>query len=47
MIRVLIIDDHEIVRRGLKEVLAEAFPELQAGEAEHSQMAMELLMKQE
>jgi two-component system invasion response regulator UvrY len=47
MTRVLIVDDHAIVRRGLKELLAEAFPTLQAGEAENSQTAAELLMKQE
>ena len=31
--RVLIIDDHEIVRRGLKEVFADEFPGLNASEA--------------
>jgi two-component system, NarL family, invasion response regulator UvrY len=45
--RVLIVDDHQIVRHGLKELFAEAFPQLQAGEAENSQTAWELLMKQE
>jgi DNA-binding NarL/FixJ family response regulator len=44
---VLIVDDHQIVRHGLKEVFADAFPELQVGEAENSQTALELLMKQE
>jgi two-component system invasion response regulator UvrY len=33
MARVLIVDDHELLRRGLKEVLAEAFPEIEFGEA--------------
>jgi len=47
MIRLLIVDDHEIVRRGLKEIFANSFPELIVGEAETSQTALELLMKQE
>ena len=45
--RVLIVDDHPIVRRGLKEAFADAFPEVQAGEAENSQTALELFLKQE
>jgi two-component system invasion response regulator UvrY len=47
MIRLLIVDDHEIVRRGIKEIFANSFPELIVGEAETSQSALELLMKQE
>lgn len=47
MMRVLIVDDHQIVRHGLNEVLADAFPALETGEAENSQSALELLMKQE
>jgi DNA-binding NarL/FixJ family response regulator len=43
MLRVLIVDDHEIVRRGLKEVLADEFPELKVGEAGNSQGALELV----
>jgi len=46
MLRVLIIDDHEIVRRGLKEVLADEFPELKVGEASNSQGALELVTTQ-
>lgn len=42
--RVLIIDDHEIVRRGIKEVLADEFTELEMGEAENSRAALELVM---
>jgi two-component system invasion response regulator UvrY len=41
MTRVLIVDDHEIVRRGLKEVFADEFPALEVGEAENSQVALE------
>jgi len=46
MLRVLIVDDHEIVRRGLKEVLADEFPELKVGEASNSQGALELVTTQ-
>ncbi len=31
--RILIVDDHEIVRRGLRQLLAEAWPEAEIGEA--------------
>jgi two-component system, NarL family, invasion response regulator UvrY len=47
MMRVLIVDDYEIARRGLKHIFADAFPQLQVGEAKNSQTAMEQLMKQE
>ena len=47
MIRVLIIDDHEIVRRGLKEVFADEFSGLETGEAEDSRAALELVTTQE
>ena len=47
MIRVLIVDDFEVVRRGLKEIFADEFPELEVGEAGTSQAALELVMKQE
>jgi two-component system, NarL family, invasion response regulator UvrY len=47
MIRMLIVDDHQIVRHGLKEVFAEAFPELEVDEAENSRTAFELLIKKE
>ena len=43
MIRLLIIDDHAIVRRGLKEVFTDAFAELESGEAENSPAALELV----
>jgi DNA-binding NarL/FixJ family response regulator len=33
MTRILIADDHELVRRGLRQTLAEAFPQLLVGEA--------------
>lgn len=47
MIRVLIVDDHEILRRGLKEVLADGFPDLEVGEAASSAAALEQLVSQE
>jgi len=47
MIRVLIVEDIEIARRGIREILADAFPELKVGEAGHSQAALELVMAQE
>jgi DNA-binding NarL/FixJ family response regulator len=47
MIQVLIVDDHQIVRRGLKEIFTDAFADLIIGQAENSQTALELLMKQE
>src|SRR5258707_8600144 len=47
MIRALIVDDHEIVRRGLKEVFGDEFPELETGEAENSRVALERIMTQE
>src|SRR5258707_2050127 len=47
MIRALIVDDHEIVRRGLKEVFGDEFPELETGEAENSRVALELITTQE
>ena len=47
MIRALIVDDHEIVRRGLKEVFGDEFPELETGEAENSRAALELITTQE
>src|SRR2546423_10192333 len=47
MIRALIVDDHEIVRRGLKEVLEDEFSELETGEAENSRAALELIMAQD
>ena len=47
MLRVLIVEDHEIMRRGLKEVFADAFPDLYVGEAENSRSALAWLMTQE
>lgn len=37
MTRVLIADDHEIVRRGLKDLLGDEYPRLKVGEARNAQ----------
>ena len=47
MIRVLIVDDHAIMRRGLKEVLADQFSDLFVGEAENSRTTLELIHSRE
>jgi len=47
MLRVLTVDDHRIVRRGLQKLFADAFPELQIVEADNSQTAFELINKHE
>ncbi|WP_461785468.1 response regulator [Prosthecobacter sp.] len=43
----MIVDDHETVRRGLKEIFADAFPKMEAGEATHSREALELILTQD
>ncbi len=43
--KALIVDDHKIVRRGLKEVLGEEFPGLETGEAGNQAEAMEQAWK--
>jgi DNA-binding NarL/FixJ family response regulator len=43
MIRVLIVDDHAIVRRGLREIFDDEFSELKVGEADNSRAALELI----
>ena len=47
MRRLLIVDDHGLVRRGLKEVFADEFPGLEVGEAENSPEALELVAAKE
>jgi two-component system, NarL family, invasion response regulator UvrY len=44
--RILIADDHEVVRRGLKGILTDAFPKSKIGEARTSQEAVEAVHKQ-
>ncbi len=41
MTRILIADDHEMVRRGLRHILADAFADLAVGEAADARQALE------
>jgi DNA-binding NarL/FixJ family response regulator len=45
--RALIIDDHRVVRRGLKEALAEAFSDLEVSEASNQAEALQHLWNRE
>jgi DNA-binding NarL/FixJ family response regulator len=45
MTQVLIVDDHELVRRGLRGLLAEAFPDLDLGEAVNAAEALDMTHK--
>ena len=47
MIRVLIVDDHSILRRGLRELLSDEFPDAKFGEASHAVQALEQFQKKE
>ncbi|MBC8165437.1 MAG: response regulator transcription factor [Bryobacteraceae bacterium] len=42
-VRILIVDDHYVVRHGLKTILSEAYPNAVFGEASSAQMALELV----
>jgi len=44
--RILIADDHAVVRQGLKQILAEAFKRASFGEAADSQQALERVWKE-
>jgi two-component system invasion response regulator UvrY len=46
MTRILIADDHELVRRGLTTLLREAFPDVQIGEAQDARQALATAEKQ-
>ena len=43
MIHILLVDDHAILRQGLKQILAEEFKELVFGDAGDAAQAMEQL----
>jgi len=43
--KILIIDDHEVVRRGLRQILSDAFPQAVFGEAATSQEALDKAAK--
>jgi two-component system invasion response regulator UvrY len=45
MIRILIVDDHAIVRRGLRELLSDQFQGAAFGEAPDARQALEQLRK--
>jgi DNA-binding NarL/FixJ family response regulator len=47
MIKVLIADDHAIVRRGLKEILLDQYPSAQIGEAGDAETLIAEVMNQE
>src|SRR5580693_9294069 len=47
MIRVLIVDDHAILRRGLRELISDEFSDAKFGEAVHAEQALEQLHKNE
>src|SRR5262245_57881032 len=46
MTRILIADDHELLRRGLKTILSDAFPDLQVVEAADVRQTLEIAQKQ-
>lgn len=46
MTSILIADDHELLRRGLKGILAEAYPDLRLGEASDSAQTLAAAAKQ-
>src|SRR5436190_19810105 len=43
---VLIADDHQVVRRGLKDILADEFSELHVGEVRNGQETLEAIRRQ-
>jgi two-component system, NarL family, invasion response regulator UvrY len=45
MTRILIADDHELVRRGLRQLLADAFPDLVVAEAADARQTLEAARK--
>ena len=46
MTRILLADDHAILRQGIKQILGDEFPEIHLGEAESTAETLELLWKQ-
>lgn len=46
MIRILLVDDHEVVRRGLRQLLAEGYPDAEFGEAGTLPAAREALTRE-
>jgi two-component system invasion response regulator UvrY len=46
-LKVLLLDDHPLVRRGLVETIREAFPNSQIGEASNSQIGLEMIWREQ
>jgi two-component system invasion response regulator UvrY len=46
MMRILLADDHAVVRHGLKQILADAFAKAIFGEARNAQEALDLVWKE-
>jgi len=47
MVRILLADDHAVVRRGLKQILAEEFKEVKFGEAENAQETIQRVLERD
>ena len=43
MLRILLADDHAVVRQGVKQILAEAFAQATFGEAQNARKLLELV----
>lgn len=46
MTRILLADDHEVVRRGLRDILSDEFPRVKVGDARNAQEALEAVRKE-
>ena len=46
MLRILLADDHAVVRQGVKQILAEAFAQATFGEAQNAHELLELVAKE-
>lgn len=46
MIRILIADDHAVVRKGLKQILLEQYPSAEIGEAEDAEKLIALTINE-
>jgi two-component system invasion response regulator UvrY len=46
MLKILIADDHAVVRRGVKDIVAEEFPEAEFGEADSAPQVLDLVRRQ-
>ncbi|MEK7762176.1 MAG: response regulator transcription factor, partial [Nitrospirota bacterium] len=45
-VKILVIDDHEVVRRGVKQILEENFAQVEVGEANTSRKGMAAVQQQ-